>query len=75
MYELPKTGLVRLKQILGDKESNPPIPPIIPVCPSCWWAGVKSGRFPKPIKIGNGRASFFRAEDIWALIESDEVAK
>ncbi|WP_441228137.1 helix-turn-helix transcriptional regulator [Tardiphaga sp. 20_F10_N6_6] len=23
-----------------------------PICASSWWAGVKSGRYPKPIKLG-----------------------
>jgi len=42
---------------------------LIPVKKSCWWAGVASGRFPKPVKIGNGRGTFWRVEDIRALIE------
>ena len=70
MNQLPETGFLRLPQIIGDSKSEPPIPPIIPVKKSCWWAGVKSGRFPKPVKIGNGRGTFWRVEDIRALIES-----
>ncbi len=58
---LPKTGFVRLKQILS------PIGPI-PVSKSTWWAGIKDGRFPKPIKLGS-RITVWRAEDIHALIE------
>lgn len=72
MYELPKTGFLRLSQIIGDPKADPPIPPIIPVKRSCWWAGVKSGRFPKPVKIGNGRATFWRVEDVLRLVESPE---
>ena len=49
---LPETGFVRLNNIIGDAKTNPPIPAIIPVSKSTWWAGVKIGRFPKPIKIG-----------------------
>ena len=41
---LPETGFVRLSSILA------PTGPI-PVGKSTWWAGVKSGRFPKPIKL------------------------
>jgi len=70
MNKLPETGFLRLKQIIGDPKAEPPIPPIIPVKKSCWWAGVKSGRFPEPVKIGNGRGTFWRVEDIRALIES-----
>lgn len=70
MNQLPETGFLRLPQIIGDPKAEPPIPPIIPVKKSCWWAGVKSGRFPKPVKIGNGRGTFWRVEDIRTLIES-----
>jgi hypothetical protein len=68
MNQLPETGFLRLQQIIGDPKAG--IPPIIPVKKSCWWDGVKSGRFPKPVKIGNGRATFWKVEDIRALIAS-----
>ncbi len=57
-------GLVRLSQILGP--SGP-----IPIGRSSWWAGVKSGRFPKPIKLGP-RTTAWRVEDINALIANPE---
>jgi len=63
---LPQTGFLRLKQILGSKKDE--LPPIIPVGKSTWWAGVNSGRYPKPCKIG-ARATAWRVEDIRALIE------
>ena len=65
---IPETGFLRLRQIIGDSQSNPPVPPIIPVSRSTWWAGVKSGRFPAPIKLGPNITAW-RAEDIRALIE------
>lgn len=49
---LPETGFVRLTNIIGNAKSNPPILPIIPVSKSTWWAGVKSGRYPQPVKLG-----------------------
>ena len=58
---LPETGFVRLRQILA------PIGPI-PVSKSTWWAGVKSGKFPKPIKIGT-RVTAWRVEAIRELID------
>lgn len=67
MNQLPETGFLRLKQIIGDPKAEPPIPPIIPVKKSCWWAGVKAGRFPKPVKLGP-RTTAWRAEDIRSLI-------
>ena len=69
MNQLPETGFLRLPQIIGNPKANPPIPAIIPVKKSCWWAGVKSGRFPKPVKLGL-RVTAWRVEDIRALIAS-----
>jgi prophage regulatory protein len=66
---LPETGFVRLPQIIGDPKANPPIPAIIPVKKSCWWAGVKSGRFPKPVHFGP-RVTAWKVSDIHALIAS-----
>ncbi|MBL3528367.1 MAG: transcriptional regulator [gamma proteobacterium endosymbiont of Lamellibrachia anaximandri] len=69
MHNLPETGFLRLSHIIGNPKADPPTPAIIPVGKSTWWAGVSSGRFPKPVKIGGGRATFWRVEDIRALIE------
>lgn len=69
MYQLPETGFLRQKQILGDPNSIPPTAPIIPVSKSTWWAGVASGRFPKPVKLGP-RTTAWRVSDIRALIEA-----
>ncbi len=69
MNHLPETGFLRLRQIIGDPKAEPPIPPIIPVKKTCWWEGVKSGRFPKPVKIGNGRGTFWKIGDIRSLID------
>ena len=70
MNQLPETGFLRLRQIIGDPKAEPPITPIIPIKKTCWWEGVKSGRFPKPVKTGNGRGTFWKVEDIRALIAS-----
>ena len=69
MNRLPETGFLRLPQIIGDPRSTPPTPPIIPVKKTSWWAGVKSGRYPKPVKLGR-RTTAWRVEDIRALIAS-----
>lgn len=63
---LPESGLLRLWQILGDKRRG--IPPIIPISKSTWWAGVKSGKYPKSIKL-SARCTCWRVEDIRALLE------
>lgn len=67
--ELPKVGLARLEQIIGDSKSDPPIQPVIPVSKSTWWAGVRSGRFPPATKVTKG-VSAWRWEDIHRLLES-----
>lgn len=58
--ELPTTGFIRLDAILGP---NGPIP----VSKSTWWAGIKAGKFPKPVKLGP-RTTAWRVQDIRALI-------
>ena len=58
---LPEFGFVRLPSILAPRGP-------IPVGRSTWWAGVKSGRFPKPVKLGP-RTTAWKVEDIRALIE------
>ena len=68
MYELPKQGYLRLPQILGNKKSNPIIPPIIPISKSSWWEGIRTGKFPKPIKLGP-RSTAWSIEDIRSLCE------
>ena len=66
MYTLPQTGFLRLDQILGNPKFG--LSPLIPVCKSTWWAGVKTGRFPQPVKLGP-RTTAWRIEDIMQLIE------
>jgi predicted DNA-binding transcriptional regulator AlpA len=58
--ELPETGFVRLSKILAPRGP-------IPVSKSTWWAGVRAGRFPKPVKLGP-RITAWRVEDIRRLI-------
>ena len=50
---LTEKGYVRLKTILQ----------VIPVSKSTWWAGVKTGRFPEPLKVGS-RITVWRVEEI-----------
>jgi prophage regulatory protein len=58
----PSTGFLRLPSILAPKGP-------IPVSKSTWWAGVKAGRFPSPVKLGP-RITAWRVEDITRLIET-----
>jgi prophage regulatory protein len=59
---LPQVGFLRLASIIG--RDGP-----IPVSKSTWWAGVKSGRYPQPVKLGP-RITAWRVEDIQALIKT-----
>lgn len=72
--KLPETGFVRLPSIIGDAKANPPIPPLYPVSRSTWWEGVRSGRYPQPVKLGP-RITAWRVEDIRSLIARDTHAE
>ena len=69
-FALPPTGYLRLPQIIGKAATNtsPAIPAIIPVSRSTWWAGIRSGRYPKPVKLGE-RITAWRVEDIRTLVQ------
>lgn len=75
MHALPETGFLRLSQIIGDpgdpsaKPPKPPIPALIPVGKSTWWSGVKSGRYPQPVRTLSRRVTCWRVEDIRELIK------
>ncbi len=56
----PNCGFVRLKDIILPKGP-------LPISRSAFWAGIKAGRYPKPIKLGP-RMSAWRVEEIRALI-------
>lgn len=58
MQNISDNALLRLPQVLA----------LIPVSRSAWWAGCKSGRYPKPVKLGP-RTTAWRAADIAALLE------
>ena len=69
-HHLPIEGYVRLNQIVGDPNADPPKPAVIPVSKSTWWAGVKSGQFPKPVKLGP-RTTEWNVKDIRELIDPE----
>lgn len=59
--KLQNTGFLRLSSII--KPNGP-----IPVSKSTWWAGIKEGRFPAPVKLGP-RVTAWRVADIQVLLE------
>lgn len=60
-FPFAEKGFLRLSSIIAPHGP-------IPVSKSTWWEGVRSGRFPKPVKIGT-RMTVWRVEDVLALIE------
>ena len=55
---IPSTGFLRLPQVLA----------IVPISKSAWWEGCKTGRFPKPVKLGP-RTTAWKVEDITVLVK------
>lgn len=53
----PSTGFVRLPKVLS----------VYPVSKSHWWALVKRGTAPQPVKL-EGRVTAWRSEDILAFL-------
>ncbi len=68
--QLNETGYLRLSQIIGKAatEASPAIPALIPVSKSTWLAGIRKGRYPKPVKLSE-RINAWRVEDVRALIK------
>ena len=56
---IPSTGFMRISEVLT----------VIPISRSSWWAGVKSGRYPKPVKL-SARVTAWRVGDIRALVDA-----
>lgn len=56
---VPQSGLMRIDTVLK----------LIPVSRSNWWQGVKTGRYPAPVKLSE-RVTCWRTSDILTLIES-----
>ena len=69
MTEAKITRLLRLKQIIGDPKSSPPLEAIIPISKSSWWAGVKTGRFPQAIKLGENTTAW-REDEVRELVDT-----
>ena len=55
---IPEAGFFRLSQVLT----------VIPPGKTCWREGVKSGRFPKPVKL-SARCVAWKAEEMHELIK------
>ncbi len=56
---LSQVGFLRLPQVLA----------LFPVSRSAFWAGVKTGKYPQPVKL-SPRCTAWKIEDIRALLEN-----
>ena len=61
---IPSTGYLRQAQLLGQ---------ILPIGSSTLWRWVKSGKFPKPVKL-SARVTVWKVEDVRAWIADQKVA-
>lgn len=63
MNDSLNTSLVALRanQIAGPQG-------LLPISLSTWWAGVKAGRYPQPIRLG-ARLTVWKRHEIMALLE------
>ena len=50
--------LIRLNEVLA----------LLPLSRSAWWAGVRSGRFPQPVKLG-ARVTCWKLSAIKMLVD------
>ena len=66
--EIQLLTFLRIWQILGDKKANPPVEPILPISRASFYAGIKAGIYPSPVKL-SARVSAWRVEDIRELLE------
>jgi len=66
---LPELGFLRIWQIVGNPKAKPPIPALIPIGRTTFLNGVKSGKYPKPVKLGE-RTTAWKVEDIRNLINN-----
>ena len=50
--------LIRLRDVLD----------LLPISKSTWWDGVRAGKYPTPVKLGN-RITCWRLEDVLELVD------
>lgn len=59
----------KARSVQGDRLlREPAVLEIMTLCRSIWWAGIKDGIYPPPLKI-SPRVSAWRASDIDSLLE------
>lgn len=56
---------LRIWDIIGCRRRG--IAPVLPVSRTTWLDGVRTGRYPKPIKLSE-RVTAWRAQDVFGLL-------
>ena len=69
-----RAAFLRITQIVGDPDAEPPIPALIPIGKSTWWQWVRDGKAPAPVKLGP-RTTAWKSSDISDLIDSLNATK
>ena len=67
------SGLMQIRDFLGDPKATPPIPALLPMSKSAWWAKIKTGEIKPGRKLGP-RKTVWPASYIFGLIEGDAAA-
>jgi prophage regulatory protein len=62
--QINQQGYLRLDALVGDKG-------LFPISKSSWWAKVRTGEYPKPVKLGP-RTTAWKIQDVIALMERFE---
>ncbi len=70
LSSLPDDATLNIQEVVKNPTKNKNIQavrPVFPIARSTWYEGIKSGRFPKPIDLGNG-LNVWRVKDIKAVV-------
>jgi len=67
--EIQRLAFYRISQIIGNKTTNPPVAPLLPISRSSFYAGIKAGIYPAPVKL-SARVSAWRGKDILLLLKA-----
>jgi prophage regulatory protein len=59
-------ALMRELDVIGDRRRG--ISGVFPVSRSEWRAGIREGRYPKPIKIPGKALSFWKRSEVLAML-------
>jgi len=52
-------------RLVRDKE----VLEILPISRASWWSGVRSGRYPQPVRLGE-RTTCWKLSEIMAVVEN-----